>query len=81
MRAQGPIVIKNLGDLLLDVDKLKYARSKHQMTIHIASTRLIEKLATLYEVIDMKMSVNIQWNHQNQTGAIVSLEAIFGVYH
>lgn len=42
MKAQGPPLIENLGNLLLDTDKLREAMSNHQTTMHKASENLTE---------------------------------------
>ena len=57
MKAQGPSLIENLGNLLLDTDKLREAISNHQTIMHKASKNLTKQLALLQEVIDMKTNV------------------------
>lgn len=47
MKAQGPPLIENLGNLLLDTDKLREAVSNHQTSMHKESMGLIENLALL----------------------------------
>lgn len=59
MKAQGPPLTENLGNLLLDTDKLREAVSSNQTSMHKASMGLTEQLALLQELIDMKTNATI----------------------
>lgn len=57
MKAQGLPLIENIWNLLLDTDRLREVVSSHKTSMHKASKILIEQLALLKEVIDMKTNV------------------------
>ena len=59
MKTQGSSLIENLGNLLLDADKLREVVSSRQITIHKAYDRLMKQLGLLEEVIYMKTNVAI----------------------
>lgn len=59
MKVQGPIIIENLGNLLLDVEKFKDTTSKHHKKIINTSNGLTKQLTTLQEVIELKSSIVI----------------------
>ena len=59
MKAQCPLLIENLGNLLLDAHKLKEASSSHHITMENVADRLIDKLTLLQEVIKTKTNISI----------------------
>lgn len=59
MRAQGPTLIENIGNILLHTFKLRKIVSSHETNMYKASEKLMEKLALLQEVIDMKTNITM----------------------
>ena len=59
MKIQGNLLVEKLVNLVLDAHKLREVTLNHKKTIHKVVDGLIDKLALLQVVIDMKTNVAI----------------------